>query len=121
VNTAYRRQWDGEHAACLGTADEEQNHRFKANPIQKAVEEHSLVEVYMGVEGREQRHGSLKTYEIESSKERKIQPTHHTESSVFDKAHKGNMFKLVRRYNTATQRYGCSLNIPSTVYKLKPL
>ena len=38
-----------------------------------------------------------------------MQPTHHMESSVFDEAHKGNMFKLVRRYNTATQRSGCSL------------
>jgi hypothetical protein len=110
VTTAYRRRWDGEDTACLGTADEEQNYRFKAHPIQKAVEEHSLVEDYMVVEWREQRHGTLKTYEFKSSKERKIRPTHHTEFNVFDKAHKGNMFKLVRRYNTAAQRSGCSLN-----------
>jgi hypothetical protein len=76
------------------------------------------VEDYMG--GKE-RHGSLKTYEIESSKEREIPPTHHKESSVYDEAYKGdlsklidkaykeNMLKLVMRYNTATQRPGCSL------------
>jgi hypothetical protein len=51
-NTSYRRQQDGEDA-CLNTADEEQNHGFKAYLAQKAVEKYSGVEDYMGVEGSE--------------------------------------------------------------------
>jgi hypothetical protein len=49
-NTSYLRQWDGEDA-CLSTAKEEQTHRFKAHLIQKAIEEYSGVEDYMGVDG----------------------------------------------------------------------
>ena len=79
VNTTCHRQWD-EEDACL---------------IQKAVEKHSLVEDYMGEEGDKERHGSLITYDIESSKEREMQPTHHKKkSSVFNEAYLGNVSKL---------------------------
>jgi hypothetical protein len=67
---------------------EEQNHRFKAYLIQEAAED------YMGVEGSEKRHGSLKTYVIKSFIERERQPTHHRESSVFNEAYKGDLSKL---------------------------
>jgi hypothetical protein len=67
-NTGCLRQWDEEDAACLSIAVEEQNHRFTACLIQKAVEEYSLVEDSMGEEGGKERHGSLKTYDIKSSK-----------------------------------------------------
>jgi hypothetical protein len=43
-------------------------------------EEHSLVEDYIGEEGDKERHGSRKTYDIESSKEREKQPTHHKDN-----------------------------------------
>jgi hypothetical protein len=89
VNTASLRQRDEEDAACLSIAVEEQNHEFTACLIQKAV-----VEDYMVEEGGKERHGSLKTYKIESSKERELQPTHHKESSMFDEAYKGNKLKL---------------------------
>jgi hypothetical protein len=122
VNTDNRRQRDGEDAACLSTADEGQNHRFKAYLTQKAVEENSYVEDYMGMEGREERHGSLKTYVDKNFIERERQTTHHKESIMFNKAYqgdatkmideapKGNKFKLVMRYHTATKRSGCSLD-----------
>jgi hypothetical protein len=55
------------------------------------VEEYSLVNDNMG---DKERHGSLKTYDIESSKEREMQPTHHKESSMFNETYKGNVFKL---------------------------
>jgi hypothetical protein len=41
-----------------------------------------------------ERHGSLKTYDIEHSKERKLHPTHHKESSVLDGAYQGEVTKL---------------------------
>jgi hypothetical protein len=81
VNTAGLRQWD--------------------------EVEHSLVEDYMG---DKERHGSPRTYDIESSKKREMKPTHHKESSVFDEAYhgdvtklfdeayKGNVFKLAIKY-----------------------
>jgi hypothetical protein len=78
VNTACHRQWD-EDDACL---------------TQTAVEKHSLVGDYMGEEGDKESLGSLKTYEIESSKRRETQPTHHKESSVFDKTYQGDVPKL---------------------------
>ena len=62
--------------------------------IQKAVEEYSLVEDYMGEEGGKERHGSLKTYDIKSSKEREMQPTHHKESNLFDEAYQGDVSKM---------------------------
>jgi hypothetical protein len=68
VNTTCLRQWD--------------------------EEEHSLVEDYIGEEGGKERHVSLKTYDIKSSKEREMQPTHHKESSVFDDAYLGDVSKL---------------------------
>ena len=64
----------------------------------------------MRVEGSEERHGSLKTYVGENSIRRERLTTHHKVSNMFDEAHKGNKFKLVRSYNTATNRPGCSLN-----------
>jgi hypothetical protein len=51
-NTSYRSQWDREDA-CLSTAEEEQNHGFKAYLTQKAVEEYSGVEDNMGMKGSE--------------------------------------------------------------------
>ena len=68
VSTACQRQWDEEDAACLSIAVGEQNQGFTACLIQKAVEGCSLVEDYMGEEGGKERHGSRKTYDIESSK-----------------------------------------------------
>ena len=74
VNTACHRQWDEEDTACL---------------IQKAVKKHSLVEDYIGEEGEKERHGSPKTYKIESSKGREMQPTNHKESRVLTRPTKG--------------------------------
>jgi hypothetical protein len=68
VNAACQCQGDEEDAACLSNAVEEQNYRFTACLIQKAMEELSLVEDYMGEEGGKERHGLRKTYDIESSK-----------------------------------------------------
>jgi NADH dehydrogenase/NADH:ubiquinone oxidoreductase subunit G len=79
------------NAAYLSTAVGEKTHRFTACLIQKAVEEHSLVEDYIG--GKE-RHGSLKTYEIESPTEWEMQPTDNKESSLFNEAYKGDVSKL---------------------------
>jgi hypothetical protein len=56
VNAACLRQWDEEDDACLNID----------------VEEHSMVE-----EGGKEHRGSLKTYNIESSKEKEMEPTHH--------------------------------------------
>jgi HSP90 family molecular chaperone len=49
---------------------------------------------YMGEEGSKQCNGSLKTYDIESSTEREMPPTHHKESSVFNKDYQGDLSKL---------------------------
>jgi hypothetical protein len=84
VSTACLRQWDEKDAACL---------------IQKAVKKHSLVKDYIGEEGDKERHGTLKTYDIESSKRREMQPTHLKESSVFDKVYQGDVLKLAVKDN----------------------
>jgi hypothetical protein len=72
----------------------EQNQGFTACLIQKATEECSLVEDYMGEEGGKERQGSLKTYNIESSKEREMQPHHKKKSSVFSETYQGDVSKL---------------------------
>ena len=98
VPTTYDRQGDGVHddqdqRLTLPT-HETTNIVNTACPIQKAVEEYSLVNDYMGEEGGKECHGSLKTYDIEISKGREMQPTHHKESSVFDEAYQGDVSKL---------------------------
>jgi hypothetical protein len=69
VNTACLRQYDGE--------------------------EHSLVKDYIGEEGGKECHCSRKTNDIEISKEREKQPTHHKETSVLDVDYKGDVTKLI--------------------------
>ena len=51
VNTTSLRQWDEEDAAYLSIAEEEHNYGLMASLIQKAVEEYSFVEDYMGEKG----------------------------------------------------------------------
>jgi hypothetical protein len=75
VNAACLRQGDEEDAACLSNAVEEQNYRFTACLIQKAMEELSLVEDYMG-------EGARRVFT-----ERKKQPTHHQEDRGGDQCH----------------------------------
>jgi hypothetical protein len=79
----------------------EQNHGFRANLIQKAMEGYSLVEDSLAEEGSKQRHWSLKTYDIESSPEREMPPTHHNESNVIYEAYQGDVPKL---FNMAYKR-----------------
>ena len=62
---------------------------------QKAMKKHDLVDDNMGEEGSKQRHGSLKNHDIESSKVRVMQPTHHKAPSVFDKAYQGDVPELL--------------------------
>jgi hypothetical protein len=82
------------NAANESIAMGEKTHRFTDCLIKKTVEEYSLVEDLIG--GKE-RHRSLRTYEMDDSMERRMQPTHHEESNVFDKAYKGDMFNQFDR------------------------
>jgi hypothetical protein len=63
---------------------------------QKAMGEQicSLVEDYMGEEEGEERHRSLNTYNTRVLLKIEEQPTHHSKSSVFDEAYRGNMIKV---------------------------
>ena len=112
------------NAAHVSIAVGEKTHRFTACLIKKTVEEYSLVEDPIG--GKES-HRSLRTYVTDYSTERRMQPTHHEESNVFDKAYKGDMFNKFNKayeenvdnksatdmtdmmYNTATLRSGYTM------------
>ena len=73
-------------------AMEEQSQGFTAYLSQKAMVEQtcSLVEDYMGEKEGVECHGSLITYEMRVPTERKIQPTHHRESSMYKEAKNGD-------------------------------
>ena len=62
-----------------------ETHKFAANIIKKAVEEHSMVE---SLTGAEERHGSFRYDEITSFMKKVMQLTDNKEPSVLDENYK---------------------------------